>query len=52
MYLEGNAAAWMQLWIVFLSCGVLGLVGWHVVSAIQMRAVLKLLEDYLENTFD
>ncbi|MCI9557226.1 hypothetical protein AALA82_02530 [Oscillospiraceae bacterium 50-16] len=52
MYLEGNAAAWMLFWIGFLSCGFLGLVVWHVVSAIQMRAVLKLLEDYLENTSD
>ena len=50
MYLEGSTAAWMLFGMGFLSCGFLGLVVWHIASAIQLRAVLKLLEDYLENT--
>lgn len=50
MYLEGSTAAWMLFGMGFLSCGFLGLVVWHAVNAIQMRAVLKLLEDYLEHT--
>ena len=52
MYIEGNAAAWVLFWMGFLSCGFLALLVWHGVSALQMKAVLKLLEEYLEQMPD
>ena len=47
MYLEGTAVAWILFLLGFLSCGLLSLGIWCLVSFFSTRAVLKRLEELL-----